>query len=129
MKREYQIATTNKTEKRATIAALLAIGYRNNNDKSLEYSEGVLKDYPVIVVYTDNKTLGGNAAIRDSGRMVITLSDFLKLHAEVVVEVELNKEYTAQVSKDGIKVGCNSFPLSVIDKLVEALNKVEEKNA
>ncbi len=35
------------------------------------------------------------------------------------VEVVLNKEHTAVISKDGIKVGCQTFPMDVIDKLVE----------
>lgn len=36
------------------------------------------------------------------------------------VEVRLNDQYTAILSDDGIKVGCQTFPLSVIDELVKA---------
>ena len=131
MKNQYQIATTNKTEKRATIAALIAIGYKYSNEtcSTVEFVTDSLEHYPVIVVYTHNKTLSGNYQIQKKCGPAITLSDFLKLQVEVVVEVVLNDKYTAQVSKDGINVGCTSFPLSVIDKLVEALNKVERENA
>ena len=40
--------------------------------------------------------------------------------------VELNDEYTAVITKDSIQVGCQSFPLEVLDKLLEARNKVKK---
>ncbi len=36
------------------------------------------------------------------------------------VEVKLNSSYTATISNSGIRVGCQTFPLDIIDKLVEA---------
>lgn len=36
------------------------------------------------------------------------------------VEVVLNSSYTATLSNSGIRVGCKTFPLEIIDKLVEA---------
>lgn len=39
---------------------------------------------------------------------------------EKVVMVKLNESYQAIVSKDGIQVGCQKFPLSVITDLVNA---------
>lgn len=40
------------------------------------------------------------------------------------IKVNLNSEYTAYVSKDGIKVGCQIFPLSILDELVKARDKI-----
>jgi hypothetical protein len=133
MKEQYQIATTNKIEKRATIAALLAIGYRWSNEtcSTVEFVTNRLEDYPVIVVFPYDKTLSGNLAIRDNGGMVITLSDFLKLEEkiEIIIEVVLNDKYTAEVSKKGIKVGCTTFPLSVMKKLLKACDEIEDKTS
>lgn len=36
------------------------------------------------------------------------------------ITVELNKEYKAIVTKDTIQVGCQTFPISIIDELVKA---------
>lgn len=41
------------------------------------------------------------------------------------VRVELNDDWYASVAPDGIIVGCQHFPLSVIDELVEAREKVQ----
>lgn len=38
--------------------------------------------------------------------------------------IQLNSDYTAEVTPEGIKVGCQTFPLSVIDLLVAARNKI-----
>lgn len=44
-----------------------------------------------------------------------------------VVTIQLNKAYTAEVSKDGIKVGCQTFPLEVVKQLAAAVKKVSKK--
>jgi hypothetical protein len=38
------------------------------------------------------------------------------------IEVRLNETYKATVSKDSIEVGCQTFPIDILDKLVEARN-------
>lgn len=42
-----------------------------------------------------------------------------------VVEVKLNASYTASVSRDGIKVGCQTFPLSILDALNKAAKETK----
>jgi hypothetical protein len=42
------------------------------------------------------------------------------------IEVELDQNNTMRVFKDGIQWGADKFPLSVIDKLVEARKKILE---
>jgi len=44
-----------------------------------------------------------------------------------VVKIQLNSDYTAEVSKDGIKVGCQTFPLEVVKQLAAAVKKVSKK--
>jgi hypothetical protein len=43
-----------------------------------------------------------------------------------VVEVKLNSEYTAVVSPDGVKVGCQMFELDKVQELANAIKKVKE---
>ena len=40
-------------------------------------------------------------------------------------QVVLNNEHTAEVTPDGIKVGCQTFPLSIVDDLVRAVKQVK----
>lgn len=40
------------------------------------------------------------------------------------VSVQLNNSHTATVSKDTIKVGCQEFPIDVIEKLIDAKNQL-----
>ena len=54
---------------------------------------------------------------------VIEFADIPKLFKANTVSVKLNDEYDAIVSADEIKVGCRTFPISIIDKLVEAKEK------
>lgn len=40
------------------------------------------------------------------------------------IEVKLNDTYTAKVTKDSIKVGCQTFPVSILKELNEALKNL-----
>lgn len=40
------------------------------------------------------------------------------------VKVKLNDDYDAIVSKDTIEVGCQTFPISILDELVEARKQI-----
>jgi len=51
------------------------------------------------------------------------IGELVKIGAITVV-VKLNDKYEAQVTKDGVTVGCQKFPLAVIDSLVKARNQV-----
>lgn len=48
----------------------------------------------------------------------------LKALLEKKVSVVLNEDYTAEVSAHGIQVGCQTFPLSIVQKLVDATAQV-----
>jgi hypothetical protein len=41
--------------------------------------------------------------------------------------VVLNEEYTAEVSPGGVKVGCQTFPLSIVEELYKAVQEVSKK--
>jgi hypothetical protein len=44
----------------------------------------------------------------------------------LTVEIRLNSRYKAIVSKDGITVGCQKFPLTVIDQLTKAQAELQD---
>lgn len=41
------------------------------------------------------------------------------------IDVTLNASYTEEVTEDGVKVGCQTFPLDIIDKLVDARKQLD----
>jgi hypothetical protein len=43
------------------------------------------------------------------------------------VTIKLNSEYSAIISEDGITVGCQKFPLSIIDDLAKAKKEILNK--
>lgn len=55
---------------------------------------------------------------------VQTFVELMRKAARKEESVKLNDKHTAIVAKDGVKVGCQSFPLSVIDDLAEAKRRV-----
>jgi len=66
--------------------------------------------------------------IRRNNSEEVTVQKFIQLmkeaRVEVIEKVKLNDDYTAEVSKDGVKVGCQKFPLSIIDDLSAAKAKI-----
>jgi len=59
---------------------------------------------------------------------LLSLEKFMaKFIAKESIEVKLNESYTAIVDEDGVRVGCQSFPHSVIEKLAEAVKKIKNQ--
>ena len=55
----------------------------------------------------------------------IFIKDMMEYIPKVEVEVSLNDEYTATVTSEGVKVGCQTFSLDKIEELVQAAKKVK----
>lgn len=55
---------------------------------------------------------------------LISTDDLFSAEKEIIVKVKLNSEYEATVSKAGIVVGCQTFPLDIVEKLMAAKNKL-----
>lgn len=53
----------------------------------------------------------------------VDIEEFMNLATNFLIK--LNDKYSALVTKDGVKVGCQIFPLEIIDKLAEAKKKLE----
>lgn len=43
---------------------------------------------------------------------------------KLFIEVKLNNKYTAKVFEDNIQVGCQTFPISIVKELNEAVNRL-----
>jgi hypothetical protein len=71
-------------------------------------------------------------ALKENAPLVVvsSLKGNVSLPLEKVVldeeyeEVELNDTYTAKVYKDKIEVGCQTFPISILDALYDAHEKI-----
>lgn len=60
-----------------------------------------------------------------NGRTEIPFSKLAEIDTYQTIVVKLNDSYTASISKGGVQVGCQIFPLDVITELNAALNKIK----
>lgn len=107
----------------AQIEAIFAY-YRNLEYKIDDCSASdYLRYYPYIVINHETKNVRGNEYNKEDNG---PLGEFKEcfINPPKIEKVILNKEYTAEVSKDGVKVGCRVFPIDIINRLVEARDKV-----
>ena len=90
------------------------------------------RDGLVIYVGVDSKdgrmTYGSVSFQKSSYSTIpfITTDDLFSAEKEIVVKVKLNSEYEATISKAGIVVGCQTFPLDIVEKLMAAKNKLTD---
>lgn len=97
--------------------------------KKGKYDPLEINDFPLVGAseYGGGDVSGHRAANASLFDKVIDFADMFKVFNGInEVKVELNAEYTATVSEKGVKVGCQLFPLDVIDKLVAARNEIAE---
>ncbi len=62
--------------------------------------------------------------VGDSHLPIRNLEDDRIVYLPASYEVRLNSKYDAVVTKDTVTVGCQTFPISILDKLVEAREKL-----
>ena len=67
-----------------------------------------------------------NGAIVHGWNIPITCLEVISTKPKSV-NVRLNSEYTAEVHKDKIVVGCQEFDIDILDKLFDALTEVSER--
>lgn len=115
--KSYQIYCATPELVKIVLNYLESMGYNHT------YSKNDINFYKWLTIYPKHKSIGGNSDEKD----YITTIDFNTLfswRAEKKEIVVLNNEYKAEITKDGIKVGCQVFPLDIVGKLVEARDKV-----
>ena len=73
--------------------------------------------------------LCGKAFDKDGFAVVVKGCGYTVVVKDVVIPpdhaiVKLNDNYDAKITKDTIEVGCQTFPISILDELVAALKKL-----
>lgn len=81
--------------------------------------------YPILATAGNLDHSGNEAWCNQRGYIEVSIGDFVKLPEETPVPIKpilipLNSEYTAEVSKETVKVGCQTIPWSKIEEIVEA---------
>ena len=70
----------------------------------------------------DSKRLAGFRNAADAYRELEKL-----IATSTVTRVVLNAQYTAEVTEDGITVGCQEIPFEAVDKLAEAVKEIRSR--
>jgi hypothetical protein len=121
----FQIGSKTKEQHFNLIRCLFAIGYTSSNEQiANDYIREYGFQYPWTVINPFAKKFSGNLEERDRS-ITITFNELLEFDSTLVIKVKLNDSYTADVSKEGIQVGCQTFPLSIIQELSAAFIKIE----
>lgn len=121
----YQIESKTEEHHSNIIRCLYALGYKSFGRNTVDdYINQWKFSYPWTVIQIEQKNFGGNKSEWPE-YTTITFDKFLSLKKELEIEIKLNDEYTAIISKDNVKVGCQTFPLSVIQELYNALKKFD----
>ena len=132
---KYQIKTQSKAHFNKIITVLFSLGYDYGvkNCKTVEEIDKHYTYYPYIVIGGSSKPNPSPMELHGalSGTIyfdfpLITLDNFLALPEPINdIQVNLNNDYTAVISQDGIvTVGCQKFPFDVIDKVANAVSSM-----
>lgn len=122
-----QIKTENKLQRQIVATVLSGFGFTPLSKDTFSY--------PIIVVRHDKIVTGDNSHndlffCRNSYHFN-ELEEFIKYITDYLarpqqIEVSLNAEYKAIVTKNGIKVGCQTFAPDIIEKLAAAYKSLSE---
>ena len=129
MKNKYDgvyIQVSNNTECLATLLLLSKLSGAKINETSLDAASTNSSFYNFVAI------VGGNVVRKVdsySAKKVISFKEIGKLEEliNLKVEVKLNNTYTAIVTENTITVGCQKFPISILNDLMEARNKIIDK--
>ena len=121
---QYKARTVQEAE--AILAFWSGRGYKFDTKMGLdtltETAKWYFDDYPYVVVYHNRRKISGYTYQQEY--KIVSFVDIFNIQPEKMVNVILNNEYTAEVSENGIKVGCQTFSLEIVEKLVAAKKEV-----
>lgn len=120
-----QIEWKTKAQLEAIATYLYSLGYKHWDRLTLDKLIGryFQEKYHWVVIRND-KTIEGNKNYFDKFK-TITLQELFDLEQPETITVKLNDSHSAIVSKDGIKVGCQSFTHDSIKELWLACEKMK----
>lgn len=122
---KYHFKIESEAQFEAAKAYFLALGLETHFG-NYTYERLVNNNYLYFVIDFDKNAISGHQKISDylQNSKLIAFNDLFSLSVPVKVTVKLNENYSAEVSATRIKVGCQVFSLDIIDKLIEARDKV-----
>ena len=137
MSKTVYIKSTDEKTHKTIFLTLYGMGYYfdrvlNANLAWEKYmSAGKILDWPYIAADKTSKEIIGrrnDANFKSGDGKIYTIEQFILSLVLVSpiqpIEVKLNNDYTAIVSDEHVKVGCQTFEHGVILELAEAVNKV-----
>lgn len=120
----YTFKIESEAQFLAAKAYFLALGYKNELD-GYNYINLVSNKFLNFVIDNNKHRIFACAEACLSEEQKIEFANIFTLKIEKVIKIELNNQYSAEVSIYGIKVGCQTFSLDIIDKLVEARGQLK----
>lgn len=78
-------------------------------------------NFPFVRISANGKYITASVTI-PYGDTKVEFSDLVNIDKYITkkIAVKLNDEYTAEVFKDKVVVGCQTFPIDIIQKLLDA---------
>lgn len=125
----YQLEYKEKQEGLNIIKTLMALGAFYDRKKNDWPAERVIERfinnnfYSICLIKISNKwKISANSGNQPhTNYKTIKLEEFVSIRDNPqVITIKLNSEYTAEVEKETIKVGCTVFPVEILYKLVDA---------
>lgn len=125
-----QIHLTSESQAFAVFTYLKEQGFKFDLEKGSDIKELAsiyLCNYPNILIFPRAKKVSGNFNAQPMYQ-IITLDQLFdgRFEKPTSIMVKLNDKYNAVVSATSVVVGCQTFPLSVIDELVEARDTIKQ---
>ena len=102
------------------------LGYKPSGDNHQIRVNNALKEVDGRLVFTSvNKGINWNQTVSsyhpDASLQEFLTTDKYKIPTKLPIKVLLNSEYTAEVTDEVVKVGCQQFPVSKLTELVKAV--------
>ncbi len=125
----------DKSEVALVVKMLYAMGFKNNEkpiEDAIKHGEYYYAGYKGIVAHLSNKDIDNSDPTHPQGNREYfdTLGTFIDYIVEAAkvkpVEFELNKDYKAVITKEGITVGSHRFTHEAIAELGRAILSIKQ---
>lgn len=132
MNKAYEYHATNKAKTIAVLNHLQSVGipvlqFSSFSGKTIEdLAKYIIAKFPFMAIYADRSYLhlAGNCASTHTPLTFEQVFEVIKVKKEI--PVKLNAEYTALVTEDGVKVGCQTFTKQAVVALYNAVIEIDK---
>lgn len=128
MKKPLLITCNSKYEYERAVSLLLAFGQKHYNDLT-DARLITDKTWPTYKGIILEQTFCGSHHTYENGNITYSYADNLHaildyLYSPTNIEIKLYKEYTAIVSKEHVKVGCQIISHEKVLEIAEAIKRI-----